>query len=139
MNYLIITFLTVLQSFFSPNPELTLQFDQIKAVKGTIEIGIFNKSDLFLKKGKAFKTYSIKVTKKRETISIKDLPKGTYAISAYHDVNGDTVCNRNFLGIPKEPYAFSNNFKPKFSAPTFNDCSFVFNEKNEIITLSFIH
>ena len=54
--------------------------------------------------------------------TFKDVPKGDYAISIYHDVNADKECNMNFIGIPKEPYGFSNNFRPKFAKPTFNDC-----------------
>jgi len=58
---------------------------------------------------------------------INDLPKGDYAISMYHDKNADGKCNLNFLGVPTEPYGFSNNFRPKFSAPTFTDCQFNLN------------
>ena len=70
------------------------------------------------------KNYTIKINESTETIIISDLPKGEYAISLYHDENSDNECNRNFLGIPKEGYGFSNNVKPKFSAPTFEDCKF---------------
>lgn len=72
-----------------------------------------------------------------ESIVIKDLPKGTYAVSLYHDVNSDKTCNLNFFGIPKEPYAFSNNFKPKFSAPKFKDCQFELNS-NKSITIQLL-
>ncbi|MDD4150859.1 MAG: DUF2141 domain-containing protein, partial [Bacteroidales bacterium] len=30
------------------------------------------------------------------------------------------------LGIPKEPFAFSNNVEPKLSKPTFEECKFSF-------------
>ena len=33
--------------------------------------------------------------------------------------------NRKFIGIPKEPYAFSNNIRPKLSKPTFEECKFL--------------
>ena len=32
--------------------------------------------------------------------------------------------NRKFIGIPKEPYGFSNNVRPKLSKPTFEACKF---------------
>ncbi|MDX1271635.1 DUF2141 domain-containing protein [Bizionia paragorgiae] len=110
------------------SPELTLNITNIETIKGSIEIGVFNTAHNYLKEGAAYKNYTIEVTKDTETIVIKDLPKGEYAISMYHDENSDDKCNKNFIGIPKEAYGFSNNVVPKFSAPSFEDCKFVFNE-----------
>ena len=112
--------------FSSSNPELTVNISNIKILKGEIIIGVFNTDVNFLKEGVAIETYTIKVNKSNETLIIKNLPKGDYAISLYHDENSDKKCNRNFLGIPKEGYGFSNNVKPKFSAPSYEDCKFSF-------------
>ena len=125
MNYLIILISLL---FISPTNEkkvLTINITNIETIKGTIEIGIFNTNERFLEEGQAFKTISVKVRADSHTVVFKDLPKGNYAVSMYHDVNADGECNRNFMGIPKEPYGFSNNFRPRFSAPTFKDCEFV--------------
>lgn len=124
MNYLII----VLGLFFAqpsiPNNELTITISNIKNIEGNIEIGLFNSGDRFLESGQAFRKISVPVKKDSHTVVIKDLPKGEYAISLYHDKNSNGVCDRNFFGIPKEPYGFSNNYRPKFSAPAFVDCKF---------------
>lgn len=56
-----------------------------------------------------------------------DLPKGNYAISVYHDVNGDKKLNTNLMGIPKEPYGFSNDARATFSAPPYEDAMFTLN------------
>lgn len=37
------------------------------------------------------------------------VPTGVYAVAAYHDVNGNGVMDSNFLGVPREPYGFSND------------------------------
>lgn len=127
MNYLFLFFAFL---FFHPpteTRELTLTISNIKHIEGTLEIGLFKGGEHFLESGKAYKTISIDVKRDSETIIIKDLSDGTYAVSLYHDKNSNGICDRNFLGIPKEPYAFSNNFKPKFAAPTFIDCKFVLN------------
>lgn len=121
ISIILFTFLTAL--FSKDNPQLTLHVENIDKLQGNIIIGVFNSEIGFLKEGIA-KNYTIKVDKKTETIVISDLPKGDYAISIYHDENSDNECNRNFLGIPKEAYGFSNNIKPKFSAPSYADCKF---------------
>ena len=118
--------------FSNDNPELTVNISNIKLLKGEIIIGVFNTDVGFLKEGVAIKNYTIKVTKETETLVIKDLPKGEYAISLYHDENSDKVCNRNFIGIPKEGYGFSNNIKPKFSAPSYADCKFSLLDDHEL-------
>jgi uncharacterized protein (DUF2141 family) len=54
-------------------------------------------------------------------VHFKDLPPGEYAAVAFQDVNGNGKLDKNFLGIPREPYGFSNSARgsagpPKFSA-----------------------
>ncbi|HEY6036983.1 MAG TPA: DUF2141 domain-containing protein [Kofleriaceae bacterium] len=49
-----------------------------------------------------------------------------YAIVTLHDENNDNVFQKSLLGLPQEGYGFSNNAKPRFSAPSFDDCKFHF-------------
>jgi len=53
-----------------------------------------------------------------------DLPEGEYAVSAYQDRNGNGVLDKGLFHIPTEPYGLSNNFRPKWSKPKFDDCKF---------------
>jgi len=64
------------------------------------------------------------------------VPAGEYAIALYHDENNNGKCDRNFFGIPKEGFAFSNNVKPFLSAPSFKSCKFSVPQRKKIsITL----
>jgi uncharacterized protein (DUF2141 family) len=56
------------------------------------------------------------------------LAAGTYAISAAHDINGNGKTDRNFVGLPTEPWAVSNNVRPTLRAPKYNEASFVLAE-----------
>ena len=122
----------------SNNPQLIIKISNIDKIKGEIKVGVFDNDTHFLKEGHAIKNYSIKVENNTAILTIKDLPKGEYAISMYHDQNSDNECNRNFIGIPKEPYAFSNNIKPKMSAPKYKDCKFTFTE-NKTLNINLIN
>lgn len=53
------------------------------------------------------------------------LTAGTYALSAAHDINGNGKTDRNFVGLPTEPWAVSNNVRPTLRAPKFSEASFV--------------
>ena len=51
-----------------------------------------------------------------------ELPNGIYAISLYHDVNGDGELNKvPLVGLPTEPYGFGNDASGKFGPASFED------------------
>lgn len=47
------------------------------------------------------------------------VPPGRYAVVVIHDENSNMKLDRNFFGIPKEGFGFSNNPRVIFSAPSF--------------------
>ena len=102
--------------------DLKIVVTNINTLEGSIEMGVFNTSKTFLLEGKEYKSFSQKVTSDSIIFYLNGFKKDNYAISLYHDINSDKECNLGFLGIPKEPYGFSKNFKPKFSKPSFDDC-----------------
>jgi len=83
--------------------------------------------------------YTITVPVDSKTVTcIFKVPEGTYAIALYHDENDNNRCDRNFLGIPREGFGFSNNIKPYFSAPSFKACKF-YVSRNRRISISLLH
>lgn len=54
----------------------------------------------------------------------RGLKPGRYAISAYHDEDGDEELDTNFLGIPSEDYCASRNARASFGPPAFADAAF---------------
>ena len=53
------------------------------------------------------------------------LPHGEYAISLFVDSNGNKKIDKNFFGIPKEQYGFSNNVMGRMSPPSFDQAKFM--------------
>ena len=53
-----------------------------------------------------------------------NLPEGIYAIALFIDANKNMKIDKNFLGIPKEQYGFSNNAMGKLSGPSFEQAKF---------------
>lgn len=48
------------------------------------------------------------------------LPRtGTWALAVYHDVNANRSFDRSGMGLPAEPYGFSNNPRVLFGLPSF--------------------
>ena len=137
MNILLTYLLILATPFIDNNPKLTVEINNINKIKGSVKVAVFNTDKNFLEKDSAIRNYSLNVDSSSKKIVIEDLPKGVYAIAIYHDVNSDDVCNLNFIGIPKEPYGFSNNFRPKFSAPKFADCKISL-VKNQTINIKLV-
>jgi len=49
------------------------------------------------------------------------LPKGKYGVVAFHDLNNNEKLDTNFIGIPTEPYGFSNDARAMLSKPDFEE------------------
>jgi uncharacterized protein (DUF2141 family) len=48
-------------------------------------------------------------------------PPGVYAVTVFHDRDGDETFDKNFLGMPREAWGVSNNARPRLRAPTFEE------------------
>jgi uncharacterized protein (DUF2141 family) len=137
--FLIMSILFLGSSTFQkePSTKLFVEITNIKHTPGKkISVGVFDKST-FPTIGKA--KYEKSVVANSGTLTVGfDLPNGEYAVAIYHDLNANRTLDKNILGIPKEPYGFSKNFKPGISAPEFDDCSIILNGNQKNISISLI-
>ncbi|NLA25603.1 MAG: DUF2141 domain-containing protein [Bacteroidales bacterium] len=134
---LIIGLMSFSTFLFTQEVELTIQINEVRTSQGNIILGIYDNAKSFPKDGKAILVLSVKAEKPTKVVKV-DLPKGTYAIALSHDINNNGTCDTNFIGYPTEPFAFSNNVRPRLSAPSFSSASFELN-KNTTIQIKLIH
>ena len=111
---------------------LKIKATNIKTSDGNIGAAVYNTENGFLKPGKEFSGAFEKTIKGTTVITISDLPDGTYAVSIFHDKNGNKKLDTNMLGIPKEPVAFSNAKMKTFGPPDFEECAFQVDSDLEI-------
>ena len=78
----------------------------IKENSGTIVISIHDSAESF-HKHIPYRSVEQAVTGDKTVYHIR-LKAGDYAFCVYHDINGDGKLNTNAIGIPKEPFGFSN-------------------------------
>lgn len=91
---------------------------------GTAYVALYNKSSDFPVYGKQLEGKVVSIKDKKCEVSFKNLKQGSYAIAVYHDENNNNKLDKNLFGAPTESYGFSNNIRPMFSAPTFDECKF---------------
>ena len=121
LKYLYLLF-TLSVSAPQKHHSLTVKFQNIQVSTGKIFLKVTDRNNQFIT-GKRLKVINQKA---HFTIS---LPDGNYAISCFHDEDDNEVLTTNFLGIPKEPYGFSNNARGKFGPPSLKDQ--LFSVKND--------
>ena len=116
--------------------ELQVEFSNVNGTEGVILVAVYDRSENFLNTEKvcAKKIIQVKNTGNLK-VSLGHLPPGQYALTCFHDLNGNGMLDTNMFGIPQEPYGFSNNARPKFRAPTWEECSFTLNAKNTFIPI----
>ena len=131
MKHLLFIFVIV-PFFCNAQHTLTIEAEGIQSSDGYIGVALYNADTSFLKKGKTCGGAFEPAKEGTTTITITDLPEGTYAVSLFHDKNGNKELDTNFIGIPKEPVAFSKAKMKMFGPPSFEDCSFQLTSDFEI-------
>jgi uncharacterized protein (DUF2141 family) len=108
--------------------ELTVTVTGIKENKGSIRVGLFKSENDFLKK--AVYGEIVKATGQEVVVVFKNLPEGEYGVSVIHDENDNGELDANFMGIPKEGFAFGNDAMGTFGPPSYNDAKIKVDSKN---------
>jgi uncharacterized protein (DUF2141 family) len=94
------------------------------AQKGQLYLALFEDASQFPQNASASQGVKLPIDAGVVKHTFKNVKWGTYAIAAYQDLNGNGKLDRNFFGVPTEPYAFSNNPAVKWQEPTFAEAAF---------------
>lgn len=107
---------------FSQNTSLSITITGIKNNTGKLTAEVYNSKGKFLKS--AYKTTSTSIKANTATVMFSDLPKSEYTVMVYHDENNNGKLDKNFIGMPKEAVACSNNAKEFMGPPKYEDAKF---------------
>ena len=103
---------------------------------GEVDCALFNSADGFPDDAsKAIKTVKSKIENEQATCTFVDVAPGDYAVSEFHDENGNGKLDRNFIGIPKEGVGASNDAAGHMGPPKFEDARFRFNGGFAVMTI----
>ncbi|WP_105046059.1 DUF2141 domain-containing protein [Polaribacter gangjinensis] len=111
---------------------LTVEVFGLKKNTGKVFLAVFDNEGTFLKTDKEVKGMSVIIVNNKAIAQFKGLKKGDYALSLFHDKNNNNKLDTNFIGIPKEPYAFSNNATGFMGPPSFKDSKISLNADKTI-------
>ena len=84
----------------------------MKADRGNLRIAFFDEAHRGeFPDGEYLLGVAVPATDEEMTVEVSNIEPGEYAIVVFQDIDEDEVLDKNFLGIPKEPYGFSGKWK----------------------------
>src|SRR5512132_2270291 len=113
--------------------EIRIMVEGTRSPDGTILIGLYDSlesftraielsdKDGFLNDPNRFVAVALRANAAmKSAVVFTNLDPGQYAIILFHDVNGNGKLDKNALGVPTEPYGFSNNVQGFLGPPAFD-------------------
>jgi uncharacterized protein (DUF2141 family) len=117
---------------------LTVTVTNIPGAKGNLLIGLYDSAASFT--GEPLpNSPKIPLTSTDDVnATIENLKPGTYAVAVIQDLNGNGELDRNFLGMPKEPLAFSVVTEIPKGKPEFSACAFEIKDADVALTIPLV-
>jgi uncharacterized protein (DUF2141 family) len=111
--------------------DLVIEVLGLDSQEGRARLALYQNAEGFNQPDKAWTKETLEIptqgplvwTVKLDADALKN-PQTLWAVSAHHDKNSNDKLDKSPLGIPTEPYGFSNNPKRGFGPPKFDDVSF---------------
>ncbi len=105
---------------------LMVEISGLKDATGNVYIAVYNSDSTWLSDNTVLsKKVAIAEALDGDLVRTElQLPLGEYALSVFYDKDNDGKLNTNFIGMPKEPIAMSNNAVAKMGPPKYADAVF---------------
>ena len=114
--------------------DLTVEIQGVASDKGNVMVALYKKDDKWM--GRSTAGTMVAAKKGAVLVSFKDLPDGEYAVSLFVDENSNGKLDANAIGIPIEPFAFSNDASGNFGPPTFEQAKFIVGKDSKSIVIN---
>ena len=113
---------------YSSAATLTVTIENTETADGLMMLQILQGETEFKGDREAITSIQQRALESSMSFSVSHLPAGEYAIQVMHDRNGNGKLDTNFVGIPNEPWAFSNNSTGNMGPPKWADVKFVLSD-----------
>jgi uncharacterized protein (DUF2141 family) len=131
---------------------LHITIDGLRSAKGTVLIGLYDSKasfdraielsdkDGFLNDPQRVAGVALRASAAlKGGVVFENLDPGRYAVILLHDEDGNGRLDKNFWGVPIEPYGFSNDAQGFLGPPSFKDAAFDLNGASKSLTIALVH
>ena len=117
--------------------DLTIRVENVLPAGGILRLGVYDAARYPDDDSKPIASADVSAVPGETVITLRGIPPGTYAVQTFQDVNGNDKMDTSWIGLPLEPFGFSQDAKPFLSKPSFDDVKFVLvaGENNQVIHL----
>jgi len=113
--------------------DLAVDVSGVVEAKGEVYAAVYNREENWLRLNFAKTKVPAAVGTVRLTFA--GLPPGEYAVTVFHDVNGNGKLDINVFGIPSEPTGSSNDAPAHFGPPRYAAARFALGAEAKTIAI----
>jgi len=103
---------------------LTIRVENVLPAGGILRLGLYDAARYPDDDSKPIASADVTAVAGETVITLHGIPPGTYAIQTFQDVNANDKMDTSWLGLPLEPFGFSQDATPFLSKPSFDDVKF---------------
>lgn len=103
---------------------LTVAFQGVSKREGVVLCAVFDSKAAYDANEGPVRTILLPAAEGNFSATFGGLPPGRYAVKSFHDRDANGKMRFNPLGMPLEPYGFSNNARAPFGPPSWRAASF---------------
>jgi uncharacterized protein (DUF2141 family) len=89
--------------------QVVVRVTGLGSTKAPVRIAVYNSEKAWLNEASVLYRTILDGETSQVEWKIENVPYGEYAVAAFQDANANGELDRNVLGMPKEPYGFSND------------------------------
>jgi uncharacterized protein (DUF2141 family) len=103
---------------------LTIRVENVAAAGGVLRLGLYDAARYPDDNSKPVASADVPATPGETVVTLHGVPPGTYAIQTFQDINVNDKMDSSWLGLPLEPFGFSQDATPFLSKPSFDEVKF---------------
>jgi uncharacterized protein (DUF2141 family) len=103
---------------------LTIDFQNIKVRRGIVLGALFDTRGTYDANKGSLRELKLPAADGDVSVTIAGLKPGWYAVKTFQDIDSNGAMRFNPVGMPLEPYAFSNNARGMFGPASWRSASF---------------
>lgn len=104
--------------------EIVVHVDGLPDDEGSVSCGLFVGEAGFPDDDGSARTQRLPARRGATVCRFEDVPAGRAAVAVSHDRNDNGRLDKNFLGIPREPWGVSNDVRPALRPPRYAEAVF---------------
>ena len=116
---------------------LTIRVENVLPDGGVLRLGLYDAARYPDDNSKPVASADVPATPGETVVTLHAIAPGVYAIQTFQDVNANDKMDTSWLGLPLEPFGFSQDVTPFLSKPSFDEVKFtlVAGENSQVIHL----